>query len=101
VIAQIVTGLRDAPDQRGRASRALADQEEGRLRAVGGQDVEDARRLLGIGAVVEGEGDLALRSRSAPKGVGDIKPVERNRFAVEGVESDRLGLRVPGTRASS
>src|SRR5712691_7038893 len=66
VIAEIVAGLRDAPDQRGRARRARADQEEGRLRAVGSQDVEDAWRLLGIWAVVEGEGDLALRSRSAP-----------------------------------
>jgi hypothetical protein len=26
--------------------------------------------------------------------IGDIKPIERNRFAVEGVEPDRLAVRV-------
>jgi hypothetical protein len=32
---------------------------------------------------------------------GDIKPVERNRFAVEGVEPDRSAVRESGTRRSS
>src|SRR6266545_4052574 len=66
VVAEIVARGGDAPDERARPRRPLADQEEGRRGVVGGQDVEHARGLLGIGPVVEGEADLAPRPRSTP-----------------------------------
>src|SRR6266511_3778619 len=66
VVAEIVARGGDAPDARASPRRPLADQEEGRRGVVGGQDVEHARGLLGIGPVVEGEADLAPRPRSTP-----------------------------------
>ena len=66
VVAKIVPRCRDAPDERTRPRRPLADEEEGGLRAVGGQKVEHARSLLGVRPVIEGEGDFAPRPRATP-----------------------------------
>ena len=58
VIADEVAGVGDSAGEFWLGLRKFADHEEGGVHIVLGEDVEEARRPCGIGAVVEGEGDL-------------------------------------------
>ena len=55
VIADEMSCVCDATDQGGFGLREFADQEEGRVRIVRGENIEQLRRPGGVGAVVEGE----------------------------------------------
>ena len=57
-----------ARELRDGARALLGDAEERGARAVRLEQVEHARRDLGIGAVVEGERDLAARAAAAAAG---------------------------------
>ena len=63
VIADQVPGGQDAPDQRRLGLGKAAHKKEGGTDVVAGQRVEQAGRPGGVGAVVEGERQLAGAAR--------------------------------------
>ena len=70
VIAQLMALVDDAPGDLGRRRGSTADQEERRGDAFARQDVQDPRRMLAIGTVVEGERGEAFGPAPAPDGSG-------------------------------
>ena len=63
VVADEVPGIEDAAGEVGLGLGEFANHEERGVNAVLGEDVEEARRTCGVGAVVEGEGKLAGGAR--------------------------------------
>ncbi len=59
MIADEVAGIRDAMRQLWFCSSEFSDHEEGGAHVVFGKDVEKTRRPCGVGAIVEGESELA------------------------------------------
>src|SRR5215813_10728202 len=66
VVAEVVTGIHDAPHEVSVARRALSDQEERARHPAGRQKIEHTWRGLGIRTVVEAERDPLSLARSAP-----------------------------------
>ena len=88
----LVPFARRAADDLGVEDGEPTDDEERRPRAMGGEDVEDARRPLGVGAVVERERDRAsaarpLTDRAAPRELGlERADRARRRDAIDAIE---------------
>ncbi len=98
VAPQFIAVRKNALHQRRIGLRIRADHEERRLHVLAFENVENLRRPLGIGAVVEGERDLLLRRAELPDhitgrqfGIGFVVYVAELLVDFEGA---RAGLRM-------
>ena len=73
VVADEVAGGGDLADQRGLGLGAAADEEKGCADIVAGEEVEQAGRPDGVGAVVEGEGQFAGARRGDERGAEELR----------------------------
>ena len=73
VIADEVSGVGDAANELRLGLGKLADHEERGAHIVLGEDVEQTRRPGGVGAVVEGEGELAGAARRDERPAKDLR----------------------------
>ncbi len=79
VVADEVAGGGDLADERGALADEAADEEEGGVGLMFGEDFEEVRGGFGVGAVVVGEGDLVGFRRGDESGAEELRLGGRGR----------------------
>jgi hypothetical protein len=94
VMADLMTGRRDRPDELRMARRTFADHKKRRPRTVRRQQRQDARGVLRVRAIVNGQPNLFLPGAKAPlhadnpPGVGHEKMVPDQEVRAEPQRQD-------------